>query len=795
MTKYTDVSDDGIAGDTRDTGARPFGAVGRALMAVAAAILVAGVGSAAAQQAVVTGQVVAGDSGEPIPGATLRVGDAELGAVAREEGRFRIGAVPAGEYRVTASAVGYRTASRDVAVERGSRVELRFELEPRPVEMQGIQVSVLRPDLEPQARLEAEKIRLENPKDSGELLRSLPGVSGVRRGPLGVDPSVRGLRETEVGTYLDGTRMFPAGPARMDSPLTHLDPSAISDIEVVKGPYALTLGAGNLSAVRVTTRSLPSRGREGLRGRVSSGYDANLNAAETTGHLSGRRGPISYRALGAWRQGNDYESGDGTVIPGDYESAEGRGKIGVDVSESSKVVLGGGYQDQGAIDYPGRLLNAELFHTLNLNGRWELDRSEGALRDLAVMGYVNDVEHAMNNDGKPTSRPMEGRMPPFALDVRVDAGVNVWGGRVNSKWAAGDAWRFETGGDVYSATRNAVRTIRRDSDDTLLFEDLMWPDATITDAGGYGRVTRRFGDDVRLSGTARVDRVRAEADTASAFFRQNTTGSLEQDETSASGALTLGYDLGRHWTVSVGAGSAVRTADATERYSDRIPATKAQTSAEFMGNPDLAPERSNQADLWLEASYPGLALQLNVFARHMDDYITIEATDLPKRLPLSPETVFRYVNGEAEFWGFEASADVGVTESLTLSASTNYLRGRNLTRDRPVIGIAPMRGSLGARFEPRQGRFFVQTDVAGVADQERVARELGEGITDGYVTADLRGGVRVYRGLRLRLGVENLADEQYVNHLNAKNPFTGTRIPEPGRVFFADLSWAFGPIR
>jgi len=765
------------------------------ILAAAAALLATTAVPAAAQQAVVTGRVVAGDTGEPVSGATVRVEGTELGAVSREEGGFRIGAVPAGEFRITATALGYRTSAKEVAVERGARMELRFELDPRPVEVQGIQVSVLRPDLQPEARLSTEQVQLENPRDSGELLRSLPGVSGVRRGPLGVDPSVRGLRETQVGTYLDGTRMFPAGPARMDSPLTHLDPTAISDIEVVKGPYALTLGAGNLSAVRVSTENLPSRGRRGLKGRVSSGYDANLNAAETAGSLSGRRGRVSYWALGTWRRGEDYESGDGTVIPGDYESAEGRGKIGVDVTENSRAVIAGGYQDQGPIDYPGRLLNAELFHTLNLNGRWELDRGEGALRSLEVMGYVNDVEHAMNNDGKPTSRPMEGRMPPFALDVRVDAGVNVWGGRLNSKWAAGEAWRFEAGGDVYSATRNAVRTIRRDSDDALLFDDLMWPDATITDLGGYGRVTRRFGDDVRLSGTARVDRVRSGADTASDFFRRNTTGSLEQDETNLSGAVTLGYDLSRHWTVSVGAGSAVRTADATERYSDRIPATKAQTSAEFMGNPDLEPERSNQADLWLEASYSRLALQLNVFGRRMEDYITIETTELPKRLPLSPETVYRYVNGEAEFWGVEASADVGVSESVTLSASTNYLRGENLTRDRPVIGVAPMRGSLGARFEPPEGRFFVQGSVKGVAGQDRVARELGEDATDGYVTADLKGGVQVYRGLRLRLGVENLAGEQYVNHLNAKNPFTGTRIPEPGRVLYADLSWAFGPIR
>lgn len=126
---------------------------------------------------------------------------------------------------------------------------MRIELPLRPLELGGVEVSVLRPDMQHQSKLEEREVREANPKDSGELLGELPGVSAVRRGPLGLDPSVRGLRETQVGVYIEGTRKFPAGPARMDSPLTHVDPSAISDVQVVKGPHALTRGAGNLNGV------------------------------------------------------------------------------------------------------------------------------------------------------------------------------------------------------------------------------------------------------------------------------------------------------------------------------------------------------------------------------------------------------------------------------------------------------------------------------------------------------------------------------------------------------------------
>ena len=56
------------------------------------------------------------------------------------------------------------------------------------------------------------------------------------------------------------------------------------------------------------------------------------------------------------------------------------------------------------------------------------------------------------------------------------------------------------------------------------------------------------------------------------------------------------------WNLSLGVGSVVRTADALERYADRFPASKAQTSAEFVGNPNLDPERSTQADVWLDGA-------------------------------------------------------------------------------------------------------------------------------------------------------------------------------------------------
>ncbi len=755
-----------------------------ALMAIAPLALSA--------QTRVTGRVL-GSNGQVIPFAAVQWEGADGWTAVRADGNYILD-VPAGTVTILAQALGYRTQSQTVTVSEGGSTTVNFSLQTRPLDVAGLSVSVLRPDLAPQAQLQDREVREANPKDAGELLRKIEGVSAVRRGPLGLDPVVRGLRETEVGTYLDGTRLFPAGPARMDSPLTHLDPSAVRHMEVIKGPYALTWGAGNLSAVRVETQALPEVDSR-PRGNLSAGYDENLGAEDTSGNINGRSGSIAYSIDGAWRQGDDYTAGDGSTIPADYKSWEGRGKVGFDVGEHGQLILAGGYQRQGPIDYPGRLLNAKYFKSPNFNGAFEWKGDEGSsLTSFEVRAYRNKVNHMMSNYEKPTYYDMPGRTPPFALDVTVDSHLTVQGGRVDAQFDLDGPWTAEVGGDVYSARRDATRTIARQSTGMTMFTDNMWPNAVITDGGGFARLGWRQGG-VTVSGTVRGDYVYADAQTSkvSQFFYDNNPsgGNLKSTEKNFSAALTTAFNVEQNWVLSLGLGRAVRTADASERYSDRVPASKAQFAAEFMGDPQLKPEQSTQGDVWLDGRYPNVQVHVAAFARKVSDYITIAPTGLPTRLPLSPPTVYQYVNGDAKFYGLEGSTTFGLGPLFTLTVNGSYLYGQDTSLDDPVIGITPLTGSTGLRYEDAAGRFYVEALGTAVGKQDRVSTKRNEGVTPGYQTADLRGGFGMANGVTVRGGVLNIFDKYYWNHLNARNPFTGQPVPEPGRVFFIDLAWAF----
>lgn len=743
-----------------------------------------------AQTPGIEGDVKVESSGAPLPHANIELTGTARGAVADAAGRFRIVGLAPGTYEMRVRYVGYAPQTAQITVQAGQTARATFTLRPEPIEMQGIEVTALRPGLQPETHMDQREVRESNPRDVAEVLREVPGLDAVRRGPVGLDPVVQGLRETQIGIYLDGTRDFPACPGRMDSPLTHFDPGTLQNIEVVQGPYALTWGAGNMSAIRATTRTLPPAGEGVLHGKYAGGYDSNFNAKESSGVLVGASGPVSYWVNGTWRKGDDYKDGRGQVVPADFQSRGVRGKLGFTLNPGSQLNLSLGYHNENDTDYPGRLMDSEFLRTIHAKSEWWYRPTRGNLRSVNLMAYINDVDHRMNNDQKPTALPDPNRMPPFGLNAWVDTDVRTIGGRAAMELVPRSSLTLETGVDVYSVNRDALRIIERRDNGVVLSEDRIWPDATITDVGVFLQARRPAGG-VSVAGALRLDLVRAEAGATSDFYQQNTTGDTDQAEINLSAAFSLSVPVDRHWSISGGVGTVVRTADAKERYSERFPSSKAQTSAEFMGDPEIDPERSTQFDLWIDSRYPRVSLNVSGFYRYINDYITLEPTTLPKKGALSPSTVFRYVNGDAVFMGFAGTITVNPLKPLSLRLRSAYTWAEDRALNEPVLGMPPLKIDFSTRYQEPLNRYFVEGVLHWANEQTRAAVTRNESPTDGYATVDLKGGVQIIRGVELRGGVLNLTDVDYVNHLNARNPFTTEQVPEPGRVVFAELGVSF----
>ena len=658
-----------------------------------------------------------------------------------------------------------------------------------------VDVYATAPELVSAEEIDAGDLRASGEDALGRALRDQQGLDATRRGPINLDPTVRGLAEDQLAIGVDGSRTFAAGPGRMDSDLAHVSPHAVQSVQVVKGPYALSWGAGAMSAIDVRTFR-PALGGPSLGGRAAVDYESNAEAIDAYGALFGSSERWRWTLLANTRQGSDYEAGDGSVVPADYESNDLRGAFGLRLGEGGLLEISGGYQGQDDIDYAGRILDATYFKTRSYNAEYSWSGSQGALESVRAQVYANHKDHLMNNDEKPTALDMPGRIPPFGLDVDLPTESNTRGARLEAGFAGADpssSWTF--GIDHFTNERNARRFVRRRSNDLLLFEDIVWPDAELQDTGVWGRGTWNR-ERMSLSAALRVDLVDFGAGETSEFFAANTNGSLEQSEENVSASLGARFQLRDAWIASLGLGRAVRTANALERASDRFPSTRFQIGAEFLGEPLLDPERSLQLDAGIERRTARWRLRANAFWRQIDDYITVVPDpSLPRRLPLSPPVVFRYVNGEgAEYLGGELWLSHRPADWLEWQVGYETVDGDDETYDEPLFGIAPDEWTASVTLSNRPGTLTARVLGTLIRSQDDVSTTRLERPTDGAELVDLQLAWRPPRvaegGLELQLAVENLTDEAYSRHLSSLNPFTGQRILEEGRSVRVGVRWS-----
>jgi iron complex outermembrane receptor protein len=104
--------------------------------------------------------------------------------------------------------------------------------------------------------------------------------------------------------------------------------------------------------------------------------------------------------------------------------------------------------------------------------------------------------------------------------------------------------------------------------------------------------------------------------------------------------------------------------------------------------------------------------------------------------------------------------------------------------------MPPLRGRLALRYDT--GNVWAEAEGIFASAQNRVDTDLQETPTAGWGIANLRVGANL-AGISLTAGVANLFDRYYYESLSyQRDPYrSGVKVPEPGRVFFANAGWRF----
>lgn len=232
------------------------------------ALFLALLGSAPTVQAqatgTVTGRVIDGVSDEPIPGASVRLGDSTRGAATDIDGQYTITSVAPGAYRLTVSFIGYRTYQTDIQVTAGQTTVQNITIEVDRTGLDEVVVtgqgsgierrrlsttveSINPRDIEEIPALQLEDILQANlPNAQIRFSSGQPGTSSLIRS--------RGVTSANGSTtpviYVDGVRVDNLNSsAALDIDTGGAQSSAIADIpvenieriEFIKGGAATTL--------------------------------------------------------------------------------------------------------------------------------------------------------------------------------------------------------------------------------------------------------------------------------------------------------------------------------------------------------------------------------------------------------------------------------------------------------------------------------------------------------------------------------------------------------------------------
>jgi iron complex outermembrane receptor protein len=218
------------------------------------------------------------------------------------------------------------------------------------------------------------------------------------------------------------------------------------------------------------------------------------------------------------------------------------------------------------------------------------------------------------------------------------------------------------------------------------------------------------------------------------------------------------------------------------------------------GNSELTPERNTQFDVGLAGDWEFFRTGARAFHSNIDNYILYRRTGFagtpdvanPERTERFTSRTYEYINIErASLYGGDVSAEVQLSEYLSVGATVSYVKGTNhspgLVRadtgagvdpDNPPAGIPlveksaeglpnifPLNGTISIRIaEPKENKWGFEVLTRLSKRQDFLADSLVEAPTPGFGIVDLRAYAELRKNLRVTSTIENLFDRVYTQH-------------------------------
>lgn len=461
--------------------------------------------------ATITGKITDRTDGMALMNASVRLLSDDIslktkGTAADQNGVYELKNVPAGEYMVLVSSVGFASETRTavLAEEKGTET-LNFSLAPTTINFEAVSVSASR---RPEKIVEApasvsvvptESIESRTTLTPTEHIKSLPAVDVATTGLNQSNAVVRGFNNIFSGSLLvlSDNRIARVPSLRFNAysfiPTINED---IEKIEVVSGPGSALYGPNAASGVMhiITKSPFASRGTT-----ISIGGGERDLFLSSLRHAGTINSDIGYKVTGQYYRGRDWKkyedsepdtiqkflpTTDGPVPVGDsipnhrdfdIEKLAGEARVDFLIDNDMSLVINGGASRARSIELTG------LGAAQAVNWIYSFAQTRFRYKDLFVQGFVN------TSDAGDTYLLNTGQLI-------VDKS-QLWVGQIQHQYRPIDELAFTYGFDALLTRPNTESTINGTNEE----------DDDINEYGAYLQTEYKLNPYLKLVGAARVD--------------------------------------------------------------------------------------------------------------------------------------------------------------------------------------------------------------------------------------------------------------------------------------------------
>lgn len=574
-----------------------------------------------------------------------------------------------------------------------------------------------------------------------------PGVSQITTGGGISKPIIRGLGYNRIIVMSEGVRQ--EGQQWGDEHGIEIDAQNVNSVEILKGPASLMYGSDAMAGVLILHGS-PIQPEGEMKATVSTEYQTNNGLFDYSLNFAGNQKGFVWDARFSDKYAHAYKNKYDGYVPGSqFTERAGRLMLGLNkrwgyshltwttYHQTPSIVEGERDEVTGELEcatdnvktYSKALPFQQIKH---YKAVWDnsLNLPKGWLK--AIIGYQQNRRQEFEEDAD--EYELYFKLHTVTYDLRyLTQEFNGWkmAGGVNGMW----------------------------QQSLNLGEESLIPEYKLFDFGAYATVSKTL-DNLTLNGGLRYDHRHLD------FNSRNFSG--------LTGSIGAVWNASEHLNLRLNLARGFRAPNMSELGSDGV---HEGTLRYEIGNPDLKPEYSWQADLGLDFTSQYVSAQLALFANRIENYI------FSQRIDLVMEEGFRtyeYTQGDARLLGFEAGVDFHPIHCIHFQNTFSYVDAQQMhaNDDAKYLPMTPaprwtseLKYELSHHGHKTLNNAYVALGLdCNLAQNHYYKVDDTETRTPGYTLLSLSAGtdlnIHKKKVAEIYVTVDNLLNTAYQNHLS-----------------------------